>query len=517
MSKGVRLYLLSFFVLIMLLQSPAGGFQYEKIDDNVKDIFNDYIRPKLLQDTSNLGRNNLWSIDLSSTDFGDDLWINNWRSNDLDTNDHSNGLGNGDLGSIDLLSQDLRSSGDKDLVSKDQKNIGADPFNPIVAQTTCLVPCNEIVSGGPAPDGIPSIDEPKFTSIADANLNDKELVIGVVIDGIARAYPYSILNWHEIVNDEFNGKRYAITYCPLTASGILFNVKEINNAELGTSGNLYQNNLVFYDRITKSYYSQMYGKGITGANLGVDVPKGSTIETTWKAWKQLYPSSQVLTRDTGYTRNYDSYPYGTYYTDSSIYFPTRFNSSDKVDSLYHRKEISMVIQDGFNAFVAPFSELGKSKVVNENIFNKSTVIFFNSDERLALAYNAEVDGTSTTFEVASGESYTNDETHGFDVYSDTFSGSTWNILGEAIDGEHKGEVLEQIPTYNAFWFAAITFFPNATLYSSEDVTQLSGTAPIGVNEGEVGKANNLSGFTFLSALPLVVLLVIRRKLKSRKK
>ena len=81
----------------------------------------------------------------------------------------------------------------------------------------------EILSGGPPKDGIPSIDKPKFVPLADVTgLSDTEPVIGLEINGDARAYPLQILIWHEIVNDKVGGTPVTVTYCPLCNSAIVF-------------------------------------------------------------------------------------------------------------------------------------------------------------------------------------------------------------------------------------------------------------------------------------------------------
>src|ERR687891_326700 len=87
-----------------------------------------------------------------------------------------------------------------------------------------LVPLDEIISGGPPPDGIPAIDRPKFVApeTAAAWLRPKEPVLAVQVGDDARAYPLQILMWHEIVNDVVGGRAVAVTYCPLCNSGIVF-------------------------------------------------------------------------------------------------------------------------------------------------------------------------------------------------------------------------------------------------------------------------------------------------------
>lgn len=76
-----------------------------------------------------------------------------------------------------------------------------------------IVPPHEILSGGPPKDGIPAILAPKFAAVEQADfLRDSDEVIGVEVDGEARAYPIRILNWHEIVNDTVSGKPIAVTF-----------------------------------------------------------------------------------------------------------------------------------------------------------------------------------------------------------------------------------------------------------------------------------------------------------------
>ena len=111
------------------------------------------------------------------------------------------------------------------------------------------VPLEEIVSGGPPKDGIPAIDDPAFAPVAEAHLADNEPVLGLSIEGDARAYPLRILIWHEIVNDVVGGVPVAVTYCPLCNTGIVFD-RRVGDRVLafGTTGKLRHSDLVMYDR-----------------------------------------------------------------------------------------------------------------------------------------------------------------------------------------------------------------------------------------------------------------------------
>ncbi len=127
----------------------------------------------------------------------------------------------------------------------------------------------EIISGGPPKDGIPSIDDPRFVPVAEADLPANEPVIGLVIDGDARAYPLRILIWHEIVNDVVGGVPVAVTFCPLCNTGIVFDRRLDGEVlEFGTTGKLRKSDLVMYDRTTESWWQQFLGEAIVGELTG---------------------------------------------------------------------------------------------------------------------------------------------------------------------------------------------------------------------------------------------------------
>ena len=121
--------------------------------------------------------------------------------------------------------------------------------------------------GGPGKDGIPSIDQPRFgrPEAADGFLDDDDRVVGLYLDGQARAYPQRILVWQEIVNDSIGDHRVAVTYCPLTGAAIGFDRGE---TEFGVSGKLVNSNLIMYDRATDTEYPQILAAGIDGELAG---------------------------------------------------------------------------------------------------------------------------------------------------------------------------------------------------------------------------------------------------------
>jgi hypothetical protein len=315
-----------------------------------------------------------------------------------------------------------------------------------------IVPLDQIVIGGPPPDGIPSIDKPKFISIQDANkyLEDSELVLGLSINGDVRAYPLQILVWHEIVNDKVGDVPVAVTYCPLCFTNQVFN-RTLDNGqilEFGTSGKLYNSNLVMYDRTAKSLWSQAMAQGIVGKLVGVKLDRIPFDIAYWKEWKQLYPESKVLSRDTGSTRPYGADPYGDYYTNGDILFPV----SNKDDRL-GLKEIVIGFENNGQYKAYKLQEIENKKVINDQVNGKS-VALFSLHPSMVRAYDPVVNGKVLEFSYnAKDQNFVDKQTK-----------SLWNFEGKAISGQMKGKQLTRLPFDEGFWFEWVAFHPKTELY-----------------------------------------------------
>ena len=173
-----------------------------------------------------------------------------------------------------------------------------------------------IRSGGPPRDGIPSIDAPQFVSVAEiTDLADIEPVIGLEIDGDARAYPLRILTWHEIVNDTVGGVPVIVTYCPLCNAAIVFERTVGGEAvEFGTTGKLRLSDMVMYDRATESWWQQFTGEAIAGERLGDTLPLVASRLESWAQFRERHPDGRVLVPNDPNMRAYGSNPYAGYDT-----------------------------------------------------------------------------------------------------------------------------------------------------------------------------------------------------------
>lgn len=223
--------------------------------------------------------------------------------------------------------------------------------------TGALIPVDEILPGGPPRDGIPAIDRPQFVTAPRASfLADDDTVLGVARDGVAKAYPIRILNWHEVVNDHIGSEPVVITYCPLCGSGVAFHAVAAGRAlSFGVSGLLYNSDVLLYDRETQSLWSQIANKAITGALKASTLVPVPVSHTTWADWRARHPATLVLSTDTGHERNYGRDPYAGYDRQQDIYFPVKFRSEG-----FHPKERVLGVTVGNRHKAYPFVELAKS-------------------------------------------------------------------------------------------------------------------------------------------------------------
>ena len=180
--------------------------------------------------------------------------------------------------------------------------------------TKTSIDFSQIMSGGPPKDGIPSIDNPKFRAGGEkSDLGPQEPVIGLSINGDARAYPLRILMWHEIVNDTVGGEPVTVTYCPLCNTSIVFK-RTIDGKiyDFGTTGKLRFSDLVMYDRQTQSWWQQFSGEAIVGKMLKTRLDIVPSRLESFENFQKRFPKGKVLRGDPSARRDYGRNPYANY-------------------------------------------------------------------------------------------------------------------------------------------------------------------------------------------------------------
>ncbi|VAV89585.1 hypothetical protein MNBD_ALPHA06-2038, partial [hydrothermal vent metagenome] len=202
--------------------------------------------------------------------------------------------------------------------------------------STYLVPASEFTDGGPGKDGIPAIDNPNFEPVQNMDLDPRSPVIVVEIEGFARAYPLSILIWHEIVNDEIAGHPITVTFCPLCNASVVFDrVVDGQVTSFGVTGILRKSDMIMYDRATQSWWQQFTGRAIVGAQSGKKLTRRPAQLIAFSEFKQAYPTGQVLVPPLPITRPYGRNPYVDYDSKGRpfnvfVTVPRGFSKMDRV-------------------------------------------------------------------------------------------------------------------------------------------------------------------------------------------
>lgn len=335
---------------------------------------------------------------------------------------------------------------------------------------TSLVDRTRIVSGGTRPDGIPAIDDPQFEPASSIDwLADQEPVLVLQLDDHVRAYPVQVMMWHEIVNDRTGTDPVTVTYCPLCNSGVAFDPRVNGDVlEFGTSGALFQSALVMYDRQTESLWTHFDGRAVVGTLVGEQLRFLPLSTVSWKDFSAAHPDGPVLTRDTGYDRPYGRNPYVGY--DQGEAPLTGFVAGEVDDRLAPMTRVVGVHVDDTSAGKASVAvgttALARHGVVTARIDGREITIWHipgtasalhrqnvadGGDVGAAGVFWAEHEGTVLSFSRRGIE------------FVDEQTGSTWNVLGEAVAGPLAGERLEPIFHLDTFWFAWSAYRPDTAL------------------------------------------------------
>ncbi len=329
------------------------------------------------------------------------------------------------------------------------------------------VPYEEIRSGGPRKDGIPAVTDPKMETVeaASAWLVPQSPVIVVAVGDEARAYPQAILMWHEIANDTVGGVPVAVTFCPLCNSSIVFDRRvEDRVLEFGVSGFLRKSDMVMYDRQTESWWQQFIGEGIVGRYTGTVLEVVPSQVVGFGQFAERYPDGLVMSRETGFRRDYGVNPYVGY---DGISNPWLFDG--QVDERLAATEhvLAGVVDDVPIAY--PFSVLREQGVVNDTVGEEAVVAFWQGGVLSALdasiINNSRDIGTAALFSRALDGQTLSFVVGDDGLFRDEQTDSAWNAFGEAVAGPLAGARLRQWVAAPHFWFAWAAFFPDTQLYT----------------------------------------------------
>lgn len=319
---------------------------------------------------------------------------------------------------------------------------------------------------------IPSIQDPSFSPASEVDwLDDGEVVIGVEANGTAKAYPISILNWHEIANDEVDGTPIAVTYCPLCGSSIVFERTVDNRTlDLHVSGYLFRNDLVMIDAQTNSLWPQIAGEAARGDLHGQALTLYPSATMSWSDWLDRHPDTLVLDRprcDDGSTenrrscrgdfqRNYESYPYGDYRTNRDI--GVSGETRGPVQGLHPKTTVLGVeTETGNKAY--PLSTISQERVIHDRVGDVPVVVAWTGSD--GAAYER---APGQRFELAANDTELVDE-----------DGDRWDVAtGQSLQAD---EPLTPLDSLDLFWFAWTDHQPTTQVYTANGTVNVTREPP----------------------------------------
>lgn len=310
---------------------------------------------------------------------------------------------------------------------------------------------------------IPAITQPRFESVQNALawLPSDAPVITVVQGGDVRAYPLAILEWHEVVDDTIGGRPVAITYCPLCNSAIVYDRRDgTRQRTLETSGALDNGALVLIDPATRQMWLQPSGASLYQGSALTWVPSGMM---SLRDAIRAYPNLVVLSRNTGFDRDYSASPYGDVggpgiATGFRGYYDERIPPKTRVSG----------VVVGGRARAWQYPALAQQQAIDDAVASTPVVVFYdqavtgigNSANLLAApevgasaVYRRSVNGRVLTFTAIDSAQFRDNET-----------GSIWDFTGRAVQGPMTGNQLVPIRHLDTYWYAWAAFYPGTSLF-----------------------------------------------------
>ncbi len=310
---------------------------------------------------------------------------------------------------------------------------------------------DEVVWGGVVQDGIPPLRSPKMISATQAGyLEDDNVIFGLAIDGDVRAYPKRILAWHEMFVDVVGGMPVAGVYCTLCGSMILYKTTHGDTTHaLGTSGFLYRSNKLMYDQATQSLWNTMWGRPVIGplSGKGIELERLSIVTSTWGEWRRRHPDTQVLSLETGHTRDYsEGNAYREYFATDDLMFPVPVVD----ERLANKAEVLGLV----------FAEAPDEALAISAEFLAEHPLHYDTLGDVQFTVLTDASGANRVYRSGDVKFVSYDR----DRSATDVAGVVWTLREAALTAA-DGRTLARLPAHRAFWFGWYSAYANTRLVS----------------------------------------------------
>ena len=282
-----------------------------------------------------------------------------------------------------------------------------------------------------------------FISGSDNKVAPEKLIIGVEINGEAKAYPIEIIGYHHQVRDVVGGQEVMVTYCTVCRTGRVFdpvvNGKKENFRLVGMD----HFNAMFEDESTGSWWRQATGEAITGKLKGTKLPEIFSEQMTLAAWTRKHPQSKTMQPDTVFLKQYKDlagFDEGTINSDLER----------RDENAFQFKSWVVAININARSKAYDWNYLLNKKVINDDFENTPVLLVIENDHKSFHAWSRTVENEILEFEA--DESGIN--------FRDIQTNSKWNYDGICIEGALIGKQLVPIKSSQEFYHAWLQFNPD---------------------------------------------------------
>lgn len=284
-----------------------------------------------------------------------------------------------------------------------------------------------------------------LANVAANKIDSNKLIIGVAMNGEAKAYPIEIIGYHHQVQDTINGEPVMVTYCSVCRTGRVFSPFVNRRFQHFRLVGMDHFNAMFEDEETKTWWRQVNGIAVAGPLKGMGLREIASEQMSLGAWIRKYPNTTILQPDSLFAEQYKEL--------KGFDEGTIKSSLEKRDSgsWQFKSWVVGIAADGY-AKAYDWNELVKQRAINDTFRNTSLVLVLENDNSSFHVWNRQVNDKLLNFNFDAASQ----------TLKDTESNSEWNMDGESIEGALKGSRLSSVQAYQEFWHSWQRFHPGTT-------------------------------------------------------
>lgn len=283
----------------------------------------------------------------------------------------------------------------------------------------------------------------RFAAVDQNTVKEDKLVLGLVVNGEAKAYPLQLIGYHHQVRDTVGNTPVMVTYCTVCRTGRVFSPVVNGKNETFRLVGMDHFNAMFEDATTKSWWRQVSGEAIAGPLKGQALKELPSQQMTLAAWTRQYPQTLVLQPDTVFNQSYK---------DLADFDKGTIKSHlEKRDSLSWKPKSWVIgVVQGKEAKAYDWNELVHKRLLQDSLAGLPLVIVLEADTASFHVWSRNINGTVLQFQKQGDLS----------LFNDVNTGSVWNMNGTCILGSLKGQQLQPVQASQEFWHSWQNFHPN---------------------------------------------------------